>query len=72
MIINTLVCYGFIFTVLTMINASVKGYKGSSRYTSDMWCNLQNDKVCKKNATNASDIICNIKGNKLARGEVGI
>jgi hypothetical protein len=55
-----------------MISTYVKVYNGSICYTMDMRCSLQNDKVCNKNVMNSSGIICNIKGNKLARGEVGI
>ena len=43
----------------------IKVFKGTSSYSSDVICNLNDDKIHKGTSTYSSDVICNIDDNKI-------
>ena len=43
-----------------LLNAQTKVFRGTSSYSSDVICNLNNGKVYKKTTSYSSDLICNI------------
>ena len=52
----------------SLVNAQTKVYKGTSSYSSDVICNLNNSKVYKKTSSYSSDVICNVSGSKVYKG----
>jgi hypothetical protein len=57
-----------LLTSFTM-NAQTKVFRGTSSYSSDVICNLNNGKVYKKTTSYSSDLICNINGSKVYKGK---
>jgi len=48
-------------------SAQVKVYKGTSQYTSDVICHVEDGKVYKKNSSYTADILCHVKGTGCSR-----
>ena len=54
-----------LFLVFSSLNAQTKVFKGTSTYSSDVICTLNNSKVYKKSSSYSSDVVCTINGSKV-------
>jgi hypothetical protein len=61
----------FFFLILTIscaVTAQVKVYKGTSSYTSDVICTVEDGNVYKKTSSYTSDILCHVAKNRVYKG----